>query len=70
MMARMVISWHMRSIDAIRRIQDRFGMQRKMTVNKCTPIDIEPRGDDWLLLKKLESEGWLSIINRPMKDII
>ena len=54
---------------AIRRIQNRFGMQQKMTVNYRTPIDIEPGTDDWNLLKQLERDGWLEVINGAMKDL-
>ena len=69
-MARMTISWHTKSMKAIRKIQERFGMQQKMSVNRRTPIDIEPRGDEWLLLKQLEKEGWLTIENVEMKDLM
>ena len=69
-MARMAISWHTRSMKAIRKIQERFGMQQKISVNRRTPIDIEPQGDDWLLLKQLEKEGWLTIENVEMKDLM
>lgn len=55
---------------AIRKIQARFGMQQKISVNLRTPIDIEPRGDEWLLLKQLEKEGWLTIENVEMKDLM
>lgn len=66
----MTISWHTKSMKAIRMIQARFGMQQKISVNRRTPIDIEPRGDDWLLLKQLEKEGWLTIENVEMKDLM
>ena len=69
-MARMTISWHTKSMKAIRKIQERFGMQQKISVNRRTPIDIEPRGDEWLLLKQLEKEGWLTIENVEMKDLM
>lgn len=69
-MARMTISWHTKSMKAIRKIQARFGMQQKISVNRRTPIDIEPRGDEWLLLKQLEKEGWLTIENVEMKDLM
>lgn len=69
-MARMAISWHTKSMKAIRKIQARFGMQQKISVNRRTPIDIEPRGDEWLLLKQLEKEGWLTIENVEMKDLM
>lgn len=66
----MAISWHTKSMKAIRKIQARFGMQQKISVNRRTPIDIEPRGDEWLLLKQLEKEGWLTIENVEMKDLM
>ena len=66
----MTISWHTKSMKAIRKIQARFGMQQKISVNRRTPIDIEPRGDEWLLLKQLEKEGWLTIENVEMKDLM
>ena len=69
-MARMTISWHTKSMKAIRKIQARFGMQQKISVNRRTPIDIEPRGDEWLLLKQLEKEGWLTIENVEMEDLM
>ena len=69
-MARMAISWHTKSMKAIRKIQERFGMQKKISINYRTPIDIEPRGDEWLLLKQLEKEGWLTIENVEMKDLM
>ena len=69
-MARMAISWHTRNMTAIRKIQERFGMQKKISVNRRTPIDIEPRGDDWILLKQLERDGWLSIENIEMRDLM
>ena len=69
-MARMAISWHTRNMAAIRKIQERFGMQKKISVNRRTPIDIEPRGDDWILLKQLERNGWLTIENVEMKDLL
>lgn len=69
-MARMTISWHTKSMKAIRKIQERFGMQQKISINRRTPIDIEPRGDEWLLLKQLEKEGWLTIENVEMKDLM
>lgn len=69
-MARMTISWHTKSMKAIRKIQARFGMQQKISVNRRTPIDIEPRGDEWLLLKQLEKEGWLTIENVEMNDLM
>lgn len=65
----MIISWRTRNIVAIRKIQNRFGMQNKMTVNMHTPIDIEPGSDDWNLLKQLERDRWLYVINRAMKDL-
>ena len=68
-MARMTISWRTKNIVAIRKIQNRFGMQQKMTVNYRTPIDIEPGTDDWNLLKQLERDGWLEVINGAMKDL-
>ena len=69
-MARMTISWHTRNMTAIRKIQDRFGMQRKISVNYRTPIEIEPRGDEWILLKRLEREGWLAVENTEMSDLM
>ena len=66
----MAISWHTKSMKAIRKIQERFGMQKKISINYRTPIDIEPRGDEWLLLKQLEKEGWLTIENVEMKDLM
>ena len=69
-MARMAINWHTKSMKAIRKIQARFGMQQKISVNRRTPIDIEPRGDEWLLLKQLEKDGWLTIENVEMKDLM
>jgi hypothetical protein len=69
-MARMAISWHTRNMKAIRQIQERFGMQKKISINYRTPIDIEPRGDDWILLKQLERDGWFSIENVEMQDLM
>ena len=69
-MARMTISWHTRNIKAIRKIQTRFGMQQKMTVNYRTPIDIEQGSEDWELLKSLERDGWLTVLAIPMKDLL
>lgn len=69
-MARMAISWHTRNMTAIRKIQERFGMQKKISINYRTPIDIEPRGDEWILLKQLEKDGWLKVENVEMKDLM
>lgn len=70
-MARMTISWKRpKQKNAIRKIQERFGMQKKISVNYRTPIDIEPSGEDWELLLRLEEEGWLAIENTEMKDLM
>lgn len=70
-MARMTISWKRpKQKNAIRKIQERFGMQKKISVNYRTPIDIEPSGEDWELLLRLEAEGWLAIENTEMKDLM
>lgn len=69
-MARMAISWHTRNRKAIRKIQERFGMQKKISINYRTPIDIEQRGDEWILLKQLEMDGWLTVENIEMKDLM
>ena len=45
-------------------------MQKKISINYRTPIDIEPRGDEWILLKQLEMDGWLTVENIEMKDLM
>ena len=66
----MTISWHTKSMKAIGKVQARFGMQQQISVIRRTPIDIEPRGDEWILLKQIERDGWLSIENIEMKDLM
>ena len=70
MTERWTIEWRVKELRYIRRIQERFGMQPKMSVNYRSPIDIDPESEDYALLLDIEKRGWIRIVREPMKDLM
>lgn len=52
-------------MEAIRKIQQRFGMPEKMTVNGECPVVLD-RDEDIEMLRKCEVLGFLQIRNKPI----
>jgi hypothetical protein len=70
MVVRWTIQWRTKELRYIRRIQERFGMQPKMSVNYRSPIDIDPESEDYQLLLDIERRGWIRIERGYMKDLM
>ena len=70
MVVRWTIRWRTKELRYIRRIQERFGMQPKMSVNYESPSDIDTESEDYQLLLDIERRGWIRIERGYMKDLM
>lgn len=62
-----VVYYRTGDISVIRKIQERFGFPKCMTVNGEWPVVVN--GDDWGLLKETEKRGFIDIRNKQIKDM-
>ena len=67
MMSFVTIYYKTKDLQTIRKIQERFGFPKRMTVNgECTVI---VDGKAWEVLKSVEQRGFIEIRNKEIKEI-
>ena len=61
------IYYRTRDINTIRKIQERFGFPKCMTVNGECPVIVD--GKDWAILKETEERGFIEIRNKSIRSM-
>lgn len=62
-----VVYYRTGDVSVIRKIRERFGFPKCMTVNGEWPVVVN--GDDWELLKETEKRGFIDIRNKQIKNM-
>lgn len=63
-----VLSWRIKDIPFIHRIQDYFGMSRYLSVNYMSPINIGTDDPKYPVLLEGEEKGFYRICRRPKRQ--
>lgn len=62
-----VVYYKANALSVIRRIQERFGFPKCMTVNGEWQVAVD--GKDWPLFKETEERGFIEIRNKPIRNM-